>query len=249
MVGGIKRVCDRIKDDKNGYWLAVGDLIENSVITSVGSIFEQNATPHEQINTVVDLLAPIADKCLGVTSGNHSARTKKIVGIDPDQLIVELLSGRKKAADIPNFKDKYFGYSVQGVIKVGKGQYRIMAHHTTGGGTTAGGKVNALVKLRNVINNAHIYIGAHTHADIAVTEPTFEISNCSGGCVISKYDQHFTGSGSTLDYARSYAHGKGYKPAATCQVVLHLGDRIHGGQVGKGRGEWSLPYDREVIRL
>jgi hypothetical protein len=197
----------------------------------------------------VDLLAPIADKCLGVASGNHSARTKKIVGIDPDQLIVDLLAGRKKAADIPNFKDKYFGYSIQGVIKIGSGQYRIMAHHTTGGGTTPGGKLNALIKLRNVVSNAHIYIGAHTHADIATTEPVFEISNAKRGCVINKYDQHFTGSGSTLDYAKSYAHGKGYKPAATCQVVLHLGDRIHTQTKRPGLGEFTLPYNREVIRL
>lgn len=238
-VNGIERFVNYIKET-NCYWIGLGDLMENALLHSLGDVYNQKIPPGSQLMDVVQILSPITDKCLAMVSGNHSYRTEKQAGLDPDQVLAALLG----------IEDRYFGISVLGRIRIGRHtNWRIVAHHTTGGGRTKGGKINALGRMAEIWPMCDLYIGAHTHFDQYFSDRIIylELSHS----VTPRYlTRHFTGAGSTLDYENSYAHRKMMPPASMGQVVLTLGERIHRTKDPKRRPEsWEFPLSREVFRL
>lgn len=238
----IENFVKLIRDDKSCYWLSAGDLMEMALINTLGDVYSQTIPPNDQLKQIVELLRPIKDKCIGMISGNHSYRVVKQTSLDPDQLLAQL-SG---------LKDKYYGTSMQGFIRLDNyTNYAVVVHHTTGGGRTKGGKINTLARLAEIWPLADIYIGAHTHADQYFADKVFYLEPNKGGSVQERI-RHFTGSGAALDYVESYAHRKMMPPAVTSQVILNLGVRKH--VVEKGRGGIDVSqhvklFNREVIQL
>ena len=200
----------------------MGDLTENAIIGSVGAVFEQILPPKAQVKEVVRMLTPIRDQIIGAVGGNHGARSEKVTGLNPDELICWELG-------IP-----YFGATAAGRIRVGRNtDWRIVAHHGAGGGALLGSKLNVISeKLAKIVPIADLYIAGHTHADVSGSDSRPMISIGSGKVSISRQRRHFSGTGSLLDYDDSYAERFLLPPASKVQVMHHLGTRKHTARTG-----------------
>lgn len=86
-----QRTIDFIRDTENCYCFLNGDLLEAVTKQSKGDIYQQKLTPQQQRDDVLDLLLPIKDKVLGVTTGNHEQRIYNETGVDLTADIAEAL--------------------------------------------------------------------------------------------------------------------------------------------------------------
>ena len=79
-----KALKKRIAEDDNAMVCWLGDMMENSIPDSKSDIFEQTASPQEQMDFVEAQLADLKDKTIVVIPGNHEFnRTTKKSGIYP----------------------------------------------------------------------------------------------------------------------------------------------------------------------
>jgi hypothetical protein len=229
----VDKWLNAVKQNK-WYVLLMGDLTENATRGSVGAVFEQRLTPQEQVKRVIELLTPIKDYIIGGVSGNHGYRTVKECGIDPDEIISWELG-------VP-----HFGYTAQGRINVGgETNWKIVAHHGAGGGVLQGSKLNMIKKLAAIYPMADLYMAGHTHSDVAGSDRVIDISMNRGIHLVYK-TRHFSGTGSLLDYDRSYAEQKLYPPASLAQVVHFLGSREHKTRDSEHPEKYIKPYRRIV---
>ena len=83
----LDRVIAEIKATPNGYWVGMGDFLENAIVGSKSDVYTQVVPPKEQMEHIVELLRPIKDKGLFLIYGNHENRTMRMVGIQPEQYI------------------------------------------------------------------------------------------------------------------------------------------------------------------
>ena len=110
----IKRVLSRIdyvKNNPNAYCILNGDIVDNATRTSIGDIYTQVFNPMEQLKRAVDLFAPIKDKILCITHGNHENRSYKKEGLNISSLIATQLG----------LADKYTPTSAVVFVRVGNG--------------------------------------------------------------------------------------------------------------------------------
>jgi len=201
-----KQVLDWIKENDNVAVILMGDLTDNVTKNSVGDIFEQRLTPEEQINGVIKLLRPIADKCIANIEGNHSRRTWKEAGISPDAFISAMLN-------IPFFPEfavidlALNGYSV-----------RVFATHGSTSATTDAGKLRAMQKTRDILLDADIVLYGHIHSMIKHNDVIYRIRN--GDLV--RVHRLYVSTGGFLDYIGSYATIKNYKPTPLGTPIIHI---------------------------
>ena len=79
--GEWERFTSWVSEQEDCYLFLLGDLINNSVKSSVGSVYE-DIRPMEQKRKMVAYLEPIRHKILAIVSGNHELRSKKEVDDD-----------------------------------------------------------------------------------------------------------------------------------------------------------------------
>lgn len=79
---GFRRFLSKL--GANDYIVLCGDLVNNGIAGSHSSIYEEAIMPGmAQVERAVELLTPIKDKILGAVGGNHEARSRKAVDLDP----------------------------------------------------------------------------------------------------------------------------------------------------------------------
>lgn len=202
--------------DKDMYILSVGDLIECATKRSLG-LQDQVIPVMDQVEDMIEILKPFADenRVIGLINGNHENRAMKEASIDVSRLM-------SKALDV-----RYLGIgailymSVKGK-KSKRGQnYTIYATHGFSGARTAGGKMNACMRLRDVVD-ADLYLHGHVHSLDHHTEEVFTIDR--GNLQLKK--KHYVLTGGYLKYWGSYAQGKAYPPSGTSgspKIKFHSG--------------------------
>lgn len=219
-----KRILEEleyIKSTPNCYCVLDGDLMDFALASSIGDTYAATHSPMEQLQECEKLFAPIKDKILAVTSGNHCNRAYKTDGIDVTQLLCNQLG-------IP---EKYSNTTVVLNIRFGKCSshnhgrkmcYTMYMTHGTGGGRKEGGKINRLADLAQIVD-ADIYVMAHVHQPAAFRN-TFYRCDVHNKC-ITKAEHLFVNTAAWLDYG-GYGDRNGYKPASTINPVIWL----HGGK-------------------
>lgn len=146
-----------VLDDPHRYILVNGDIMNNNLINSVGSPYDDLISPSDQKKEVKRMLMPLRDRIIAMTGGNHEARTKKNVGLDITEEIAESLGVAYNEDEVfvrvalgkrPNNNKKFV--------------YTIYMTHGNGGGKKPGGTLNNLEDLsKNIL--ADIYIVGHGH--------------------------------------------------------------------------------------
>ena len=137
---GLQAFLDKVRDEDNAYLVMVGDIIQNSLKSSVGSVYiDQIAPPSEQKQMAHQMLYAVKDKILCAVGGNHEARSLKEVDDDPLYDVFctmgiqsvyrrDMAFLRVKLGDNTNCvfsflamhgksetKQKYFSYAIEGI--------------------------------------------------------------------------------------------------------------------------------------
>jgi hypothetical protein len=218
-----------IKKNKNAYAFLMGDLINNATLNSPSSPFQQNLNMNEQVDYVIELLKPIKDKILGAITGNHENRLERYAGYNPTISICDRLG------------IYYFGYSGVVIFRLGcrksgktKGECPRASfvgyfHHTTGGGSTVGGKINRADKLKNLICNADFYAGAHNHQLSCSHDVIFRVNETAEK--IEELRQMKITTGGYLEFNESYVESSMMPPVKLGSPRIHLFVK----QIGKGK--------------
>jgi hypothetical protein len=197
---------DWIKKNKNSYVFLMGDLINCATLNSASNPFQQNMNLQEQIENVVNYFKPIKSQIIGAITGNHEERLEKYCGYNPTISICDRLG------------IYYFGYDGIVIFRLGchgwrstpRASFSIYFHHTTGGGTTIGGKMNRVDRLRNIVCDADAYCGAHNHLLGCVHTGVFKINETTEKVEFLR--QMIIDTGGYISYENSYANMKQLPP-------------------------------------
>ena len=200
------------KTEKNTYVLCIGDLMETAMKDSLG-VQDQSEWIEDQYLWTKDWLTPIKEdgRLIAMIDGNHERRATKNWFRTTRLLAKEL--------KVP--------YS-QGIIVINltlwKGEttrkYKICAAHGYGFGRTIGGKVNAIMRLKEIVGDADVYVIGHLHDKIAVTRPIL-----LNGVMVERL---FCMTGAYLKYG-GYVEDKLYSPPSrgSIKVKFHFDiDRV-----------------------
>jgi hypothetical protein len=206
--------------DHNAAWFGGGDLIENSNKHSVGAGWvEQVLGPQAQINQIVELLTPIADKCLGLINGNHEDRAYRDTGINPTEIIANMLG-------VPAAGDEIFIIIANDKSEIGKGRaYTIYACHTKTTNKTAGLAFNGMQNNQGWINT-DVICKAHGH-DMGLSPPSIRVNIDTRNMAVTEHEQYYWLVGHYLDRPDSYISktSKQPKPLGTCAIILDMEGR------------------------
>jgi hypothetical protein len=197
-----------------------GDLLDLATKHQKHSgIYEQTMSPDAALDKLEEWLAPIRDRILCLTSGNHDQYAFAAVGIDP----VKQLASRLR---IP---DRYMRHG--GFVRTRHGrkegsnsrkgepigiEYTGFVAHGTGNGP-------ASQSAERVCRSFHAdyYLLGHTHAALATAETYYQVYPQTGTVV--EHTKRVVVSGSYLKYA-GYALEKRLIPRPTGRASLTLHD-------------------------
>ncbi len=201
---------DWLTDNPNQYLLLVGDLIEGKIRTSVG-FYDQVIGVDEQIEHIINIFAPFKDRIVAMTGGNHEKATWRATGHD----VAKAMARELKIPYLNNGGWVYFTINAEN----GKQIYRTYMTHGSSSATTAGGRINAVMRLKN-ITRVDLYLHAHMHALIHEKESVYVLENGQ----LKLKDVHYVVTGSYLKYLGSYGQEKNYAPSGVSgspKIKLH----------------------------
>ncbi len=184
-----------------------GDLIENASKFSVGGgVYEQDLTPHQQVVQAILDVAPIAHKMLFMLPGNHEART--------NQMGISLGAFMAMCTDAPYWPDYAFC-----TIRWRGNNFRLLAHHGSGGAQTAGAQRNAARKAL-AWANFDLYWTGHLHNPLADPVTRIDYDQKTGRMV--ERNALVVISPSYLKYFGTYAAAMQYQPGTRGLGVVEL---------------------------
>jgi|TARA_Y100000310_G_scaffold341663_1_gene441547 predicted phosphodiesterase len=193
----IQAMLDYIVETKT-YVILMGDMIEAGLKDSIGdSVYRQKLNPQEQMEKVLEILEPSAQKglILGMHEGNHEMRITKNTGIDITKVMARMLNVR------------YLGYSCWSLFTVGRIRYSLYTTHGCTGSVQEHTKLNAVVKLGKIVSSDVVAYG-HSHglASDVITRQYFDGTKNK----IVEDKQYVVLTGSYLEWDGSYAQMKNY---------------------------------------
>lgn len=223
----IKRLIERIEYVKNtphAYCILNGDLMDNATKTSIGDTYTQVFNPMEQLARAVEMFAPIKDKILCITHGNHENRTYKKEGINLSCLIAEQLG----------LADRYTPTSATLFVRMGENSngrkeskgsgklrqicYTIYVLHGSGGGRKEGAKAIRLADMASIID-CDIYIHSHTHLPMIMKQGFHRIDPRNN--TVALVTKLFVNTAANLNYG-GYGEAGAFKPSSKDTPVIYL---------------------------
>lgn len=214
------RLKERIKyvaDNPNAYCILNGDILDNASRSSIGDIETRELNIMQQIQHGVDLFAPIKDKILCVTNGNHENRAFRKEGIDISKLVALQLG----------IGDVYSPTSALLFLRFGKMSshhqnrrvlYTIYCNHGSGGGRKEGAKAIRLADMSSIVD-ADIYIHSHTHLGMIMKQGFFRTDLASSS--VQNVTKLFVNTSSNLNYG-GYGEAQEFKPNSKDTPVIYL---------------------------
>lgn len=204
----IDEMIAKVADDPDARWIYLGDGGECVTRSSKGDIFEQTMSIQDQMETLVELLDPIADKGLFGVNGNHGNRVYRETGMSFDRTLCTIMR-------LP-----YCGTSVLANIRVHDTSYDVFARHGLTSGRTLGNKVaRAAEASRPVFSD--IVLTAHSHIAGEVEPNTIAYADNRAGEVKYRSQRQYI-CGSAYDSRSGYADSKGYNPIIPAHVCLEM---------------------------
>lgn len=190
-----------------------------------------------QVEDIVKILKPIADKIIGIHGGNHEyAIVSKFGGItDPLERIINGLNDSLKDGNNPH---RILNYGYERVFTrifykhsddTGSNCVIVDTAHGQGGGRKTGAKVNRLVDELSGVSNVQILARGHTHALFKMIVPRLKVPT-KGKC--EHVEAEYCTVVSSGSYYRTYSpHGTSYGeralllpvPLGCVKVTFHVG--------------------------
>lgn len=217
----VNKQIKQVEEDPCGLCVLNGDLMNTATRSGISDIYSETLPPMEQLQRVIELLTPIKDKIIGVTSGNHEDRVWNNDGVDitrfmcqqfkiedrydPDGVVIFLRFGTKNS------------HAQKRTVKTGW-TYSIYMTHGRGGGRKEGAKAIRLADMASTVDT-DIYIHSHTHLPMIMSTGFYRIHESQKS--IEKVDKLFVNSSGSLEYG-GYSQKNEFKPAAIRHPVIHL---------------------------
>jgi predicted phosphodiesterase len=223
----MKRLMERIeyvKNTPNAYCIMNGDILDNATKTSIGDTYMQEFNPMEQLKRATELFAPIADKTLAVTHGNHENRTYKKEGINLSYLIARQLGLEERYSSTSAVLFIRFGADKSGHKETnGSGKVRKLCYtgyilHGSGGGRKEGAKAIRLADMASIID-ADFYIHSHTHLPMIMKQGFYRIDPRNSA--VAFVDKLFVNTAANLHYG-GYGEAGEFKPSSMDTPVIYL---------------------------
>ena len=190
-----KLVSCWILECENAFTVLNGDLLDLSIMDSVGDVYGAEFQPRDQLWRVRDVFRPLAQegRILGVTSGNHEERIYKKTGIDVMEWLADYWGVRERYDPDGVLLKIRFGKRPNGKPQV----YTAYFTHGTGGGRTKGGKINKLDAMKDIVL-ADVYAIGHVHWMTAYQD-VYYIPDLRNNTLTTK-KRTYVCSGAYLDY-------------------------------------------------
>ena len=208
---------DMILEDKNGYVVIVGDLINNATRSSVSNIFEETMRPREQKRLMAEMLKPVKDRILCAVCGNHERRSGKDADDDPMYDILCKLDIEDR------YRENLAVLKLQFGNKDGNGSqnptYILAVTHGSGGGALTGGTVNRNERFGYVFDGIDMLVVGHSHKPW-ITAPS-KIKVDAFNNKVSPKPFRIVSATSWLDYG-GYALSKQLLPSSNTPQIITL---------------------------
>jgi len=197
-IEAVEKYIEWLKNQKNAIVVLMGDTINSALKGSVGAgSYDDIMNPEQQIETAIEMFAPIADKIVGVHNGNHGNRIYNETTLSPEKIIAMGLG-------VPYLGDTCFHH-----LRFKDITYTLFTAHGSTGSGTVGGALTSCMKYANFAI-ADIYAMAHTHQLADHSVPVFSVSLKDK--TIEKKKRHFVLTGGFMKWKGSYAESKNYAP-------------------------------------
>lgn len=161
--------CKFVMETPNCYVLLGGDLINNSIRTSVANPFDEVIRPREQKIRMVENLKPIRDRLLCAVSGNHERRTTVSSDMDLTYDIMAKLDLEHLYRENIAFVKLCLG--TRKARETSETSFILGVTHGAGGGIFTGAAINRNERFGNIIEGLDALVVGHTHKG-AVTRPS-----------------------------------------------------------------------------
>ena len=179
----------------NLYVFLMGDLIEMATRDSIGSaVYEQEYIGQDQVEKMLDILKPLADKklILGLLNGNHEERVYKATGIDVSKMFARELN-------VP-----YLGNACWNQFRVGSESYAIYSLHGRTGARFDGTTLLAIERI-SASFFADVVIMGHSHKCVSSVVLMQKVYRGQ----VKEHKKHLVVTGSYLKYDGGYAQTAG----------------------------------------
>jgi hypothetical protein len=195
------------------YVVGMGDMLEISIVGSVGGPFGQLYTPEKQMEKMIEILQPLADAglLLGIHDGNHENRISKMTSINVTGFMCKMLG-------VP-----YLGHSAFHLWKVGKQSYTAHSTHGSSGARLPYSKVKAALDVFRYVE-AEMVLYGHLHGLDHLTQMYYRVNKTRK--MAEECARHAILTGSFLNYKDSYAERMNLPPVQTGTAIISLwGDK------------------------
>lgn len=242
-----RKVVDQIKNDPRGFWFGGGDLLD-AVILQDQKRFDPGSLPdwmltgeaetiRERIKDIVaaqerrlvEILKPIAGKCVGLMEGNHEYAIMKYHNRN-------LMRSMCEALKVPELTDCCFvRFRFERGDKPQVQNLRMFAAHGCGGGRSEGAEPNHLARLAKdkeceLVLRGHSHIQhimspvdrltIGTNGELPMEPTTATLRAANWGCYVRTY----AAGPSTYDSRATYP----VRPLMTIRVAITPFREVHG---------------------
>lgn len=227
----------RVRKDPTARWVYMGDGGECVTKTSKGDIWEQLLSPQAQMEFLIDLLEPIADKALFGIRGNHGHRVYKETGLSFDHTLCSIIG-------MP-----YLGVAAFCNMLLRRSSYDLYCHHGSESGTSLNSKITKAEHFAKFID-ADAILTAHSHIALGLTPaPLMQCDNNSRKVRTKLRHQYICGC--AYDSRTGYAEDKAYSPLLPAYLSIEFDGRIIEGKpqhaqkytIYRSDGSYKLEHD------
>lgn len=206
-----KQFVKWVMETENVYICLGGDLVNNSIRSSVANPFDETMRPAEQKKAMVDYLMPIKDRILCAVSGNHEYRSTREADSDITYDIMSKL----------DLEEYYRPSIVYMTLRLGhrsdapnrpETSWNFVITHGAGNGMLLGSGLNRTDRFMGGIEGADFLLTGHTHKGI-IAKTTRIVFDSRNDC-IKEREQVMVTTTSWMEYG-GYAARKMLTPTTT----------------------------------
>lgn len=200
-----------VQDNPNVYICLGGDLVNNSIRSSMANPFDETMRPAEQKRVMIDHLMPIKERILCAVSGNHEYRSTREADSDITYDIMAKM-------DIEELYRPNIAYIVLRLgsrtddQKHARTSWNIVVTHGAGAGMLLGSGINRSDRFMGGIEGADVLLTGHTHKGSVVKTKRLVID--SRNTFIREREQIMVTTTSWMEYG-GYAARKMLAPTTT----------------------------------
>lgn len=216
-----QKLSREILERENRYVVVAGDVVDNAIVGSVGSVYGARMQPAEQKRFAAELLLPLKDRILCLTSGNHERRSERLVGDSPLRDIASKLNIEDKYNPIAAFLKLDIGDRSNNTKR--PPHYSVCVTHGAGAGVKLGAGINKSETFA-ISMGVDLIITGHSHKPITAPTTRYECDFAKG--VMIKREIRLLIASGFLDYD-GYPIERLYPPVAIRPNKAILNCREH----------------------